>query len=90
MPRTKSAAKNVRKTLKRNEINRTRRTRLRTQIKKMRQLIDSKDAAGAKKALSPTLSMIDRSLKNGIIRRNTAARYKSRRSRHVMALGASR
>ncbi len=90
MPRTKSAVKNVRKSLKRNEINRTRRSRLRTQIKKMRQLISSKDAAGAKKALSPTLSMIDRSLKNGIIRRNTAARYKSRLSRHVMALGGSR
>ena len=90
MPRIKSAIKNMRKSQKRNEINRTRRSRLRTQMKRIRELIASKDAAGAKKALSPTLSMIDRSLKNGIIRRNTAARHKSRLSRHVMALGGSR
>lgn len=90
MARTKSAAKNVRKSLKRNEINRSRRGQLRTQLKKLRALIDSKDAAAAKKALPSTLSLIDRSFKNGILQRNTAARYKSRLSRHVVALGRSR
>lgn len=90
MARIQSAVKNIRKNRRRNEINRSRRTRLRNQLKKMRSLIDSRDAAAAKNALPSTMSLIDRSLKNGIIRQNTAARYKSRLSRHVTALGRSR
>ena len=66
------------------------RSRLRNQLKRMRGLIASKDAEGARKVLSPTLSLIERSLSKGILHRNTAARYKSRLSRQVVALGRSR
>lgn len=87
MARTKSVIKNNRQSLRRNEINRARRSQLRTQLRKMRELVSSKDADGARKALTDTLSLIDRSLSKGIIHRNTASRYKSRLSRQVGELG---
>ena len=52
----------------------------------MRRLIEQKDAPGAKAALSDTFSMIDRSAKWGIIKSNTAARYKSRLTARLKAL----
>ncbi len=90
MARKASAIKNLRKSARQNEINRARRSRLRNQLKRMRELVATKDAEGARKALSTTLSLIDRSFSKGILRRNTAARYKSRLSRQVVALGRSR
>ena len=90
MARIKSAIKNRRKSLRRNAINRARRSRLRSQIRKLRGLLASKNADGARQALTETLSTIDRSLRKGIIHDNTAARYKSRLSRQVAALGRGR
>lgn len=86
MARIQSAIKNRRKSLRRNAVNRSRRSRLRNQMKKLRELLARKDADGARKALGTTLSIIDRSLGKGIIHRNTAARYKSRLSRQVASL----
>jgi small subunit ribosomal protein S20 len=88
--RIQSAIKNRRKNLRRNAINRARRSRLRGQLRRIRALIDRKDADGAHKVLDATLSTIDRSLTKGIIHRNTAARYKSRLTRQVRALAGSR
>ncbi len=90
MARIQSAVKNIRKSRRRNAVNRARRSRLRTQIKKLRELLAHKDAEGARKALTATLSVIDRSLSRGILHRNTAARYKSRLSRQVASLGRAR
>ena len=90
MARIKSAVKNIRKNRRRNTINRTRKSSLRTQIRKLRALLERKDADGARKALTPTLSLIDRSLSKGILHRNTAARYKARLTRQVNALGRAR
>jgi small subunit ribosomal protein S20 len=73
-----SALENVRKTERRTVVNRTRKTRLRHQIRSMRRLLDAQDAAAAEKLLSQTFSVVDRAAKWGIIKDNTAARYKSR------------
>ena len=45
MANHKSSEKRVRQTLKRNEVNRSNRSRLRTQIKKLRSAITSADKA---------------------------------------------
>ena len=90
MARIKSAVKNIRKSRRRQEVNRSRRSRLRTQLKKMRALIASKDAEGARKALPATLSLLDRSAGKGMLHRNAAARHKSRLSRQVSTLGRAR
>ena len=90
MANTKSAIKNVRKNRRRREINKTRKGTLRTQIKKLRSLVKSKDIDAAAKELTRTISAIDRSIRKGILHRNTAARYKSRLSRSVRGQAASR
>jgi len=86
MANTFSALKRVRQTKRKTQVNRQRKTRLRHQIRAVRRLIEKKDAAGAQAALPATFSLIDRSAKWGIIKDNTAARYKSRIVARVKAL----
>jgi small subunit ribosomal protein S20 len=76
--RTKSALKANRQNIKRREHNRQMRSRLRTALKASRASRDAKDVDGAKKALSATVSIVDKMATKGIIHRNTAGRYKSR------------
>ena len=90
MANTKSAIKNVRKNQRRREINKTRKGTLRTQIKKLRSLVKAKDAEGAAKELVKTISIIDRSIRKGVLHKNTAGRYKSRLSRSVKGVASSR
>jgi small subunit ribosomal protein S20 len=78
MANTLSALKRVRVAERRTAANRTRRTRLRHQIRAMRRLLEAKDASAATALIPKTFSLIDRSAKWGIIKKNTAARYKSR------------
>jgi small subunit ribosomal protein S20 len=63
-----------------------RKSRLRHQIRTFRRLVQAKDASGAQNALPATFSLIDRAAKWGIIKKNTAARYKSRLTVRVRAL----
>jgi len=86
MANTFSALKRVRQTKRKTAVNRQRKTRLRHQIRAVRRLIEKKDAAGAQAALPATFSLIDRSAKWGIIKDNTAARYKSRIVARVKAM----
>jgi len=79
---TKSAAKNIRKSERRRTINKTRVSTLRTQIKKLRAHLKTKDVEAAVKELVKTIK--------GVLHKNTAARYKSRLTRSVRALGGSR
>jgi len=88
MANTYSALKRVRQTERRTEFNRQSKTRLRHQIRAMRRAIASKDAQAAAAMLPATFSIIDRSAKNGIIKKNTAARYKSNLHLRVKALSA--
>jgi small subunit ribosomal protein S20 len=86
MANHKSAEKRVRQNIKRNEINRSNRGRLRTQIKKLRTAITGHDKAVGGELLNPTISLIDKAVNKGIIHKNTAARYKSRLTKHVSEL----
>jgi small subunit ribosomal protein S20 len=86
MANHKSAEKRVRQNAARNEINRSNRSKLRTQIKKLRTALAGHDKAASQELLNPTVSLIDKAVNKGIIHRNTAARYKSRLTRHVSEL----
>ena len=88
MANTLSAQKRVRIAERRTAINRTRKTRLRHQIRAMRRLLDAKDAKAAAEAVSKTFSVIDRAAKWGIIKKNAAARYKSRMTLRLRKLTA--
>lgn len=83
MANHKSAEKRVRQNAKRNEINRSNRSKLRTSIKKLRTALAVSDKATSTELLFPTVSLIDKAVNKGIIHRNTAARHKSRLTKHV-------
>lgn len=83
MPNHKSAEKRDRQNKKKNAVNTANRTRLRTQIKKLRHLLAKGQSGEAQAALPETVSAIDKSVQKGIIHRNTAARYKARLTRGV-------
>ena len=89
MANTVSSLKRVRSSERKTEINRMRKTRLRHSIRTLRRLIAGNDAAGATAALPKTFSMIDRSAKHGIIKKNTAARYKSRMTIRIRKLATA-
>jgi small subunit ribosomal protein S20 len=88
MANTISALKRVRQTERRTEFNRKNKTRLRHGIRAMRRALTSKDAQAAANLLPATFSLIDRSAKTGLIKKNTAARYKSKLHLRVKALQA--
>ena len=88
MANTYSALKRVRQADRRTEFNRKNKTRLRHAIREMRRLLTGKDANAVAALLPKTFSVIDRSAKNGIIKKNTAARYKSKLHGKVKALAA--
>ena len=88
MANTVSSVKRIRTTEHRTLVNQMRRTRLRHQIRAIRRLIDKKDAPAAEAILPETYSLIDRSAKWGIIKKNTAARYKSRTTKRIKAITA--
>lgn len=76
--RKKSVLKRARQARQRAVVNRANRTRVRTMIKRMRAALGAGDATAAGNLLRPTLSAIDRALSKGVLRENTANRYKSR------------
>ncbi len=88
MANTYSALKRVRQTERRTEINRKNKSKLRHAIRAMRRALAGKDPKGAADLLPKTFSAIDESAKKGIIKKNTAARYKSKLHTRVKALAA--
>ncbi|MGA2145025.1 MAG: 30S ribosomal protein S20 [Bryobacteraceae bacterium] len=88
MANTYSALKRVRQTERRTEFNNRNKSRLRHHIRTIRRAILNKDAAGAAALLPQTFSLIDRSARLGAIKKNTAARYKSKLHARVKALSA--
>jgi small subunit ribosomal protein S20 len=86
MANHKSAEKRVRQNAKRNEINRSNRSKLRTSIKKLRTAVAGQDKAASTELLFPTVSLIDKAVNKGILHKNAAARHKSRLTKHVNSM----
>ena len=59
------------------------RHKLKTQIKRLRTALSGEKPDEAKTLLAGTFSMIDRSVQKGVIKKNTARRYKSRLAKRV-------
>ncbi len=89
MAHSLSAIKRVRQNERQRVRNRADRTRLRTQIKKLRQAIDAKNADEAQKLMPDTISLIDVMIKKGVLHQNAGSHYKSRLTRRLVALSAS-
>ncbi len=73
-----SSIKRHKQSEKRNSLNQMNRHKLKTQMKKLKAAIASGKPEDAKTLLPQTHSMIDRSVQKGVIKKNTARRYKSR------------
>ena len=86
MPNHKSAEKRDRQNVKRREVNRSNRSELRTQIKKLRAALTGNDKKQSQELLQPTVSLIDKAVNKGVLHKNTAARHKSRLTSRVDAL----
>ena len=89
MAHSLSAIKRVRQNEKRRQRNRSNRSALRTQIKKLRTAIDAGKVEDAQTLLPATISMVDVMVRKGIIHENAGNRYKSRLSKRLTAPAAS-
>jgi len=86
MANHQSAIKRHRQSEQRRIVNRSNSRRLRTQIKKIDLAFAAKNVDEVKKLLSPTLSLIDRSIQKGVLHKNAAARHKSNLMRKAHTL----
>jgi small subunit ribosomal protein S20 len=90
MANTSSAKKAVRKIDRRTTVNRARRSRMRTFVRKVEEAIASGDAALAATALQSAMPEMMRAAQKGVIHKNTASRKVSRLSARVKALAAAK
>jgi len=77
MPITKSAKKAIRQSLRKKKVNDRRAKTMKETIKKIIKTVKT-DKAEAQKNLPQLYQAIDKAAKKGIIKKNTAARKKSR------------
>jgi small subunit ribosomal protein S20 len=82
MPITQSAKKAIRGSLRKKAFNDQRKKVMKEVIKKIEK-ISKTDKSGASKLLSNAFATIDKAAKVGVIKKNNAARKKSRLSRLV-------
>ncbi len=78
MANTPGAKKAVRKIERRTAVNRNRRSRVRTYIRKFEEAVTSGDAAAAKAAFVEAQSELMRAVSKGVVHRNTGSRKVSR------------
>lgn len=88
MANTKSAKKAIRKIETRTAVNKDRRSRMRSFIRKVEEAIASGNKDEAAVALKAAEPEIMRAAQKGIAHKNTASRKVSRLSARVKALGA--
>jgi len=78
MPITTSAKKALRKSIKRRVINVKKNKEMRNLLKEVKNLVSEKKIAEAKKLLPNAYKILDKAAKTGLIKKNAAARKKSR------------
>jgi len=88
MANTKSAQKAVRKIARRTAVNKSRRSEMRTYVRKVEEAIEAKDAKLAAAALHDAEPLLARAAQKGILHKNTAARKVSRLAKRVKALAS--
>ena len=86
MANIKSAKKRIIQTLRRAEVNRSRRSDMRTHIKLVESAIEAGDLKSAQSALTDVEPRLMRCAQKGILHRNTAARKLSRLSKKIKNL----
>ena len=88
MANTSSAKKMARKIVRRTEVNKSRRSRMRTFIRKVEEAIEAGDRAAATAVLRAAEPEIMRAAQKGIVHKNTASRKVSRLAHRIGVLSA--
>lgn len=88
MANTSSAQKATRKIAARTAVNKDRRSRVRTYVRKVEEALASGDKAAAEAALKAAQPELMRAATKGVMHRNTASRKVSRLASRVKSLGA--
>jgi len=83
MKRSLGVLKDIRKSTKRRIINRDKKKKLKDALKKIVKLKTKKSAL---KAYPDVQAIIDKSVQDGIIKKNTAARQKAQLMKHINTL----
>jgi len=81
-----SALKRARQTETRTTRNRSNSSRLRSELRGLREALAKGDKASAQQIFRKTVSALDKAIQKGVLHKNTAARYKSRLSARLNAL----
>ena len=89
MANTKSARKAGRVTLRRNAINKPRRTEMRTSVRKVEEAIVAKDAKVIAETLKAAESNLARAAQKGLVHKNAASRKISRLTKRAKAASAA-
>ena len=90
MARSLSSQKRMRQSITRAERNKSRKSVIKSRVRKVQDAVLHKDATAANKALHEAVVTLDRAAAKKTIHRNTAARRKSRLARRVNALKAAK
>lgn len=88
MANTSSAKKATRKIARRTAVNKSRRSRVRTFIRKVEEALISGNKEAAQEALRAAQPELMRAAAKGVVHKNTASRKISRLAGRVKALGA--
>jgi small subunit ribosomal protein S20 len=88
MANTPQSKKRARQSERRNDVNKARRSRIRTFVRKVEEAIASGDATVAAEALRAAQPEMARGVTKGVLHKNTVSRKISRLSARVKALSA--
>lgn len=88
MANTRSAKKAIRKIAHKTDVNKSRRSRVRTFLRKVEEAIATGDKASADAALRAAQPELMRAAQKGIFHKNAASRKISRLAHRVAAIGA--
>lgn len=86
MANSPQAKKRVRQTARRTAVNKARRSRLRTFIRKVEEAIAAGDQGAAREALQAAQPEIMRGATKGVLHKNTASRKVSRLNHRIKAM----
>jgi len=89
MANTPGSKKAIRKIARRTEINKSRRSRVRTFLRKFEEALVSGDAGAAKTAFVEAQSELMRAVSKGVVHKNTGARKVSRLAARLKKLAAA-
>lgn len=89
MANTPQSQKRARQTERRTAVNKARRSRIRTFLRKVEEAIAGGDATVAAEALKAAQPELMRGVSKGVVHKNTAARKISRLAARVKALSAN-